>query len=188
MNLNDPEKNQKLTMSELNRLSAEEFRDASKTPIIIVLDNIRSQNNTGSVFRTADAFRLEAIYLCGITATPPHREIHKTALGATETVNWKYFTETRQAIEVLKTEGYQIISVEQTTNSVKLNHFNAKKGSKMALVFGNEINGVDETIINESNMVIEIPQLGTKHSLNVAVSVGIVIWKIISEPGFIIDL
>ena len=160
----------------MNRLSPDEFRAASKIPVIIVLDNIRSQNNTGSVFRTADAFRLEGIYLCGITATPPHREIHKTALGATESVNWTYFPETLRALGTLRNQGYILIGIEQTTTGQTLDHFHPEKGKKYALIFGNEVNGLDETLIPRLDTCIEIPQFGTKHSLNVSVAAGIVIW------------
>ncbi len=166
-------------MDELNRLSIDEFKDAAKFPIVILLDNIRSLSNIGSVFRTSDAFRIEAIYLCGITATPPHREIHKTALSATESVNWKYHKETITAIEELKKEGYQIVSVEQVNNSKMLDEFIPDKDSKYALVFGNEVSGVDEKVVALSDTCLEIPQWGTKHSFNISVSVGIVLWDII---------
>jgi tRNA G18 (ribose-2'-O)-methylase SpoU len=168
----------KLKTSEMNRLTLEEFKSSAKVPLIIVLDNIRSQNNVGSVFRTADAFRLEAIYLCGITATPPHREINKTALGATESVSWEYFPKTIVAVEFLHKEGYQIIGVEQTNNSIPLHLFHPDKEKKYALVFGNEVNGLDEGLIPYFNDCIEIPQYGTKHSLNVSVAAGIVIWDV----------
>jgi len=166
----------KLKNDELNRLSVDEFKKAEKTPFIVVLDNIRSLNNVGSTFRTADAFRLEAIYLCGITAKPPHREIHKTALGATETVTWKYFSQTDDAVNELKKQGYFIISIEQVDNSMKLYEFNPESDKKYALVFGNEVKGVSNNIIETSDSCIEIPQIGTKHSLNITVSVGIVVW------------
>lgn len=168
----------KLQNEELNRISNEEFKEIEKTPIIIVLDNIRSLNNIGSVFRTADAFLIEAIYLCGITATPPHRDIQKTALGATETVTWKQTNTTLEAITELKQNGYQIASIEQTENSTLLHDFMVKPTEKWALVFGNEVNGVEQDVINQSNVVIEIPQYGTKHSLNISVSTGIVVWEI----------
>jgi tRNA G18 (ribose-2'-O)-methylase SpoU len=172
---------QKLTMAELNRLDQQEFIKAPKLPVVIVLDNIRSQNNTGSIFRTADAFRIESICLCGITATPPHREIHKTALGATETVVWKYYPETMNAITELINNGYRIIAVEQAHSSIPLNEFQMDINEKIALVFGNEVEGVDESVLHHSAHILEIPQFGTKHSLNVAVSVGIVIWDIFSR-------
>jgi tRNA G18 (ribose-2'-O)-methylase SpoU len=176
--------NIKLSMEELNRIDKDQFKQASKIPVIIVLDNIRSQNNTGSIFRTADAFRLEGIFLCGITATPPHREIQKTALGSTESVHWRYFHTTLEALGHLQEQGYTLIAVEQTRNSVSLQDFQAEKGRKYALLFGNEVNGVGESELEKCSLVIEIPQFGTKHSLNVAVSVGIVIWDVISSGVF----
>lgn len=160
----------------MNRLTPDEFKTAAKIPVVVVLDNIRSQNNIGSVFRTADAFRLEALYLCGITATPPHREIHKTALGSTESVNWKYFPETISALDSLKNDGYVLLGIEQTTTSTPLNLFQPEKNKKYALVFGNEVNGLDELLIPRLQGCIEIPQFGTKHSLNISVAAGIVIW------------
>lgn len=171
-------------MEELNRIDTDQFIRASKVPVIIVLDNIRSQNNTGSIFRTADAFRLEGIFLCGITATPPHREIQKTALGSTESVYWRYFQTTLDALGYLKQEGYTLIAVEQTRNSVLLQNFKPDKDQKYAFVFGNEVNGVGEAELEQCGLVIEIPQFGTKHSLNVAVSVGIVLWDVISSGVF----
>jgi len=171
----------KLRNDELNRLTVDEFKKADKTPIIVVLDNIRSFNNVGSAFRTADAFRIEAVYLCGITAKPPHREIHKTALGATESVDWDYFSKTEDAVTKLKSKGYNIISVEQVDNSIKLNNFTPQSNKKYALVFGNEVKGVTPSIINISDHCIEIPQFGTKHSLNITVSLGIVIWDFYSK-------
>jgi tRNA G18 (ribose-2'-O)-methylase SpoU len=174
----------KLTMTELQRLSVEEFKSAEKVPMIIVLDNIRSQNNIGSVFRTADAFRLSGVYLCGITATPPHREIHKTALGATESVNWRYFNSTREAVSELISMGYKIIAVEQTVDSIKLPEFHPNTGEKLAIIFGNEVNGIDDEVLKLSQESIEIPQFGTKHSINVSVAVGIVIWDITGKLNF----
>ena len=168
----------KLQNEELNRISVEEFKVQDKTPIIVVLDNIRSLNNIGSVFRTADSFLLEAIYLCGITAQPPHRDIQKTALGATESVTWKYFKTTTEAIKALKQDNYKIASIEQTENSVMLNEYTVNKNEKLAIVFGNEVKGVEQEVINNSDVVIEIPQYGTKHSLNISVSAGIVIWEL----------
>jgi len=165
----------KLKNSELNRLSIEAYKNVNKLPIIIVLDNIRSMNNIGSAFRTADAFRVESIYLCGITATPPHREIQKTALGATESVNWQYFNSTLDAVKKLKSEGYKLFSIEQAEESIFLSKF-VPENEKIAYVFGNEINGVDEQVMQIVDGCIEIPQFGTKHSLNVSVSIGIVIW------------
>jgi 23S rRNA (guanosine2251-2'-O)-methyltransferase len=166
----------KLKTTELNRLTVGEFKDAPKIPVVIVLDNIRSQNNIGSVFRTADAFRVEAIWLCGITATPPHREINKTALGSTDSVNWKYFPETAVALASLHKDGYTLIGIEQTSSSTPLHLFKTEKGKKYALIFGNEVNGLDETLIPALDGFIEIPQYGTKHSLNISVAAGIVIW------------
>ena len=171
----------KIPNSELNRLSVEDFKKAEKLPVVIVLDNVRSQHNIGSVFRTSDAFRMEKIYLCGITATPPNREIHKTALGATESVEWKYFDTTLLAIEQLKKEGYRIYAIEQVENSVSLKDFNLKLDEKIALVFGNEVDGVAEEVMPHVDGSIEIPQFGTKHSLNIAVSAGIVIWEIAKD-------
>lgn len=164
-------------MDDLNRKTAEEFKKAEKLPVVIVLDNVRSMNNVGSVFRTADAFLLEAIYLCGVTAQPPHREIQKTALGATETVNWKHFETTLDAVNSLKNEGYKIYAVEQADQSIMLDKFTSAEG-KIALVFGNEVNGVEQAVIDICDACIEIPQFGTKHSLNLAVSVGIMTYQI----------
>lgn len=168
----------KLSMDELKRMSVEEFKQAEKTSLIIVLDNIRSLNNVGAIFRTADAFLLEGIYLCGITATPPHREIQKTALGATESVNWKYFENISDAIKELKSNQYKIISIEQVENPIYLNDFQPVKSEKYAIVLGNEVEGVSQEVINQSDYCIEVPQLGTKHSLNVSVCAGILIWDL----------
>jgi tRNA G18 (ribose-2'-O)-methylase SpoU len=170
--------NKKLSLSGLNRISADEYKIADKLPFIIVLDNIRSMNNVGSVFRTSDAFRIEKILLCGITPTPPHREINKTALGATETVNWEYKSTTIEAIEELKSKGYKIYSIEQTTESIMLNEFIPLKDSPIAIIMGNEVDGVDQQVIDSSDGVIEIPQYGTKHSLNVSVTTGIIVWDL----------
>jgi 23S rRNA (guanosine2251-2'-O)-methyltransferase len=168
----------KLLNKELNRLSTEAFKDADKLPVVVVLDNVRSQHNIGSVFRTSDAFRMEAIHLCGITATPPHREIHKTALGATDTVSWKYFETTKQSVDFLKENSYKVYAIEQAVGSINLEDFTIKTNEKIALVFGNEVDGVSEEIMHEVDGCIEIPQYGTKHSLNISVSAGIVIWEI----------
>lgn len=173
--------NRKLKNEELNRISEDEFKSATKTPIIIVLDNIRSLNNIGSVFRTADAFLIEAVYLCGITAHPPHREIQKTALGATETVVWKYHESTIDTIKKLKENGYKICAIEQTENSIMLNEFGVNKNEKLVVIFGNEVKGVEQEAIDLSDAVIEIPQYGTKHSLNISVSVGVVIWELYKQ-------
>ena len=167
----------KLENRELDRMSVEEFKIASRIPVIIVLDNIRSLNNIGSVFRTADAFRAEAIYLCGITARPPHRDINKTALGATEPVDWRYFKETKDAIIELKDNSYKIIVIEQADESIMLDEFAHDTNEKIALVFGHEVVGVQETILEMADTCIEIPQFGTKHSVNVSVSAGIVLWE-----------
>jgi 23S rRNA (guanosine2251-2'-O)-methyltransferase len=170
----------KLSTEELNRLSVEEFRKAEKLPMVLVLDNIRSLNNVGSAFRTADAFLLEKIFLCGITGQPPHREINKTALGATESVSWEYRQDAASLVEILREEGYLIIAVEQTDRGIPLNKFRPDR-QKLALIFGNEINGVSEDLIGLSHTVIEIPQFGTKHSLNIAVSIGIVCWDLLGK-------
>jgi len=163
-------------MDELNRLSVVDFKKQEKTQVIIVLDNVRSLNNVGSIFRTADSFLLEGIYLLGITATPPHREIQKTALGATESVNWKHFENPLDGIADLKMRGFKIISIEQVENPVFLNDFIPSKNEKYAIVMGNEVEGVSEEIIKESDLCIEVPQFGTKHSLNVSVCAGILVW------------
>jgi len=166
----------KLKNEELNRIDVKTFKLIDKLPFVIVLDNVRSLNNVGSVFRTADAFRVEEIYLCGITGTPPNKEIHKTALGATESVDWKYYNKTLDAIIYLRSKGYIVASVEQVENSVMLDKFVPEKDKKYAFVFGNEIKGVDQIIVDNSDLCIEIPQFGTKHSFNIAVSAGIVVW------------
>jgi 23S rRNA (guanosine2251-2'-O)-methyltransferase len=166
----------KLSMDELNRLSLDDFKKQEKTQVILVLDNVRSLNNVGSIFRTADAFLLEGIYLLGITATPPHREIQKTALGATESVNWKHFENPIDGIADLKERGYKIIAVEQVEKPIFLNDFKPNKKEKYAIVLGNEVEGVSDEIIKESDLCIEVPQFGTKHSLNVSVCAGILVW------------
>lgn len=168
----------KLLNSELGRKSIDQFREAGKSPFIIVLDNIRSQSNIGSVFRTADAFLVEAIYLCGITAQPPHREIQKTALGATESVAWKYFGTTMEAVLELKQKGYTLIAVEQADGAVALQDLKIENEKKYALIFGHEINGVAQDIIDICDFCTEIPQFGTKHSFNISVSAGIVLWEL----------
>lgn len=170
--------NRKLKNEELNRLSVEAFQKKEKLPIVVVLDNIRSLNNIGSVFRTSDAFAIAAIYLTGITAQPPHREINKTALGATESVSWKYFANTIEAIQDLKAQNYSIISIEQTENSTALQDFALDGQKQYALVFGHEVNGVQQDVIDLSDHCIEIPQHGTKHSLNISVSAGVVLWEL----------
>ncbi len=173
----------KLANAELERLNKEEFKEAIKTPIIVVLDDIRSLHNIGSVFRTADAFLIEKIYLCGITAVPPNKEIHKTALGATETVTWEYAKDVLEVIKKLKEENVAVFSIEQTENAIMLNDFGVKPNEKYALIFGNEVKGVSQEAINLSEGVIEIPQLGSKHSLNISVSAGIVIWDLFQKMG-----
>jgi tRNA G18 (ribose-2'-O)-methylase SpoU len=171
----------KLTMPELQRLSVEEFKVSEKSPMVVVLDNIRSQNNIGSVFRTADAFRLSGIYLCGITATPPHREIHKTALGATESVDWVYVPTTLEAVKELRSKGFTILAVEQAEGSIKLSDYLPTPGEKLAIIFGNEVNGIEEEVLPHVQGCIEIPQYGTKHSINISVAVGIVIWELFNK-------
>lgn len=166
----------KLKNEELNRISTVEYKASEKMPVVIILDNIRSLNNIGSVFRTADAFRVAKICLCGITGKPPHREIHKTALGATESVDWEYFENSLDAVVKIKNDGYRMLAVEQMANSTQLHQFHHKKNEKIALIFGNEVNGVSDEIITHIDGCIEIPQFGTKHSFNIAVSAGIVLW------------
>ncbi|HCY81751.1 RNA methyltransferase [Xanthomarina gelatinilytica] len=171
----------KLKNSELDRLSVEDFKEVKKTPLIIILDNIRSLNNIGSVFRTSDAFLIEKIYLCGITATPPHKDIHKTALGSTETVAWEYVEDTLALIHKLKAENIKVIAVEQAENAMMLDQFTPKKNTRYALVFGNEVKGVAQDVVSASDVVLEIPQFGTKHSLNISVSCGVVVWDLFSK-------
>ncbi len=171
----------KLAIEELNRISVEEFKTVGKIPVCVILDNVRSLNNIGSIFRTCDAFRIEKLYLCGITACPPHKDIHKTALGATESVNWEYFEDTLKIVRKLKSEGYFIFSAEQTEGSTSLQNINLQSEQKYAIVFGHEVHGVEQNVIDLSDVCIEIPQSGTKHSLNVSVSVGIVLWEVFSQ-------
>ncbi len=168
-------------MAELNRISPEEFKHTEKIPLIIVLDNVRSLNNIGSIFRTCDALGVEAIYLCGISATPPHAEIHKTALGAEESVIWKYFDDATKALNALKDNGYCIYALEQTTSSIDLRDFKPEAKGKYALVFGNELKGVSQQSLDLCDGTIEIPQFGTKHSFNVAVTAGITIWDFFTK-------
>lgn len=167
----------KLKNEELGRLDIESFKQAQKMPIIIVLDNVRSLNNIGSVFRTADAFCVEAIYLCGISATPPNKDIHKTALGATDSVHWEYFDNTLNAVSKLKSYGFTIFAIEQAEESISLEKVQLTGNGKYALIFGHEVNGVAQEVINASSGCIEIPQFGTKHSFNISVSAGIVLWE-----------
>ncbi len=173
--------NRKLKNSELDRKDIEAFKASEKTPLIIVLDNIRSLNNVGSVFRTADAFLVEKIYLCGITAQPPHKDITKTALGATDAVAWEYVEDTASLVEKLKTDGVHICAIEQAENAVMLDDFTPRTGEKYAVVFGNEVKGVQQAVVTASDTVVEIPQFGTKHSLNISVSCGVVIWDLFSK-------
>ncbi|WP_140936730.1 RNA methyltransferase [Sphingobacterium lumbrici] len=175
---------QKLSMDQLNRTDLETFKNQEKTRITIVLDSVRSMHNVGSSFRTADGFAIEQIFLCGITATPPHREIEKTALGATQSVKWTYQKDSLQAILTLKEQGYKIIAVEQAEGSIMLNNFEPLSSEKYALVFGNEVNGVSEEIMGIIDACIEIPQFGTKHSFNVSVTIGMVLWDFVTKMKF----
>ncbi|HEX5169462.1 MAG TPA: RNA methyltransferase [Cyclobacteriaceae bacterium] len=167
----------KLKLQELGRISVEAFKETKKIPVVILLDNVRSLHNVGSAFRTADAFRMEKIILTGITGTPPHREINKTALGATESVTWEYIEKVEEAILNLKADGYIIVIVEQTTSSIPLDDFSPAGHKKYGLVFGNEVNGVSEAILPHAQFALEVPQAGTKHSLNISVCLGIVMWE-----------
>lgn len=171
----------KLKNNELGRISVDEFKTIKKTPLIVVLDNIRSLNNIGSVFRTSDAFLIEKIYLCGICATPPNKDIHKTALGATESVAWEYVEDTLTLVEKLKAENVKVLAIEQAENSTKLDTFYPKKNEKYAIVMGNEVKGVQQEVVSAADMCIEIPQLGTKHSLNISVTTGVVLWDIFQK-------
>jgi len=171
----------KLKLDELNRVTVAEFKSGNKLPIVVVLDNVRSMHNIGSVFRTADGFAVEEIYLCGITAQPPHREIEKTALGATQSISWTYYPDILQAVLNLREKGYRIIAVEQAENSTMLQNFKIMEGEKYALIFGNEVNGVSDEVMEMVDGCIEIPQFGTKHSFNIVVSAGIVLWDLFSK-------
>ncbi len=171
----------KLKLDELNRVSVAEFKSQQKFPVAVVLDNVRSMHNIGSLFRTSDGFAVEQLCLCGITACPPHREIEKTALGATQSINWKYYADTLLAVEELRNAGYIIIAVEQAENSIMLHEFVPADGKKYALIFGNEVNGVSEEVMATIDACIEIPQFGTKHSFNIVVSAGIVLWDFFSK-------
>lgn len=168
-------------MDELNRISVEEFKETEKSKFCIVLDDIRSMNNVGSAFRTGDAFLVEKIFLCGITATPPHRDIEKTALGSTDSVAWEHRTDVIELVKELQQNDYVVMAVEQVENSLKLNEFKPEKGKKYAFVFGNEVFGVNEEVVKIADRALEIPQFGTKHSLNIAVSLGIVCWDFVSK-------
>lgn len=174
----------KLANSELGRQSIEEFRSSAKLPIVLVLDNIRSQHNIGSAFRTADAFGLEKIWLCGLCAVPPTAEIHKSALGAEFSMQWEYSEETIPVVERLKAEGYTVVSVEQAEDSTALQDFVPEEGGRYAFIFGNEVSGVQQDVVSGSDICLEIPQFGTKHSLNVSVSVGVVLWDVVSKMRF----
>ena len=171
----------KLRNSELNRISVEEYKKTDKTPLVVILDNIRSCNNIGSVFRTSDALLIEKIYLCGITATPPNKEIHKTALDAEKSIDWEYIENTEDAVTKLQNEGYKVYAIEQVENSISLPDFALNDNEKIAIVFGNEVKGVKQTVVNICEGSIEIPQFGTKHSFNVSVSAGIVLWDIFQK-------
>ncbi|MBQ2397229.1 MAG: RNA methyltransferase [Bacteroidales bacterium] len=169
---------EKLSMQQLGRISVDQYKSSEKSPLIIIADNVRSMHNVGSIFRTSDAFLVEKIYLCGITPTPPHREIQKTALGATESVDWQYAENTLDVVNQLKKEGWTILALEQTTNSVMLDKLKVEKGEKIAIVLGNEVDGVNQEVINLCHKAVEIPQFGTKHSFNVSVSCGIMLWQV----------
>ena len=171
----------KLDNEELSRLSVEDFKQADKMPIVVVLDHVRSCNNVGSVFRTSDALLIQKIYLCGITATPPDKEIHKTALGAENTVDWEYYKTTEEALEIVKKNGYTLIAIEQVEGSIALNDYQPQPGEKLALIFGNEVKGVQQEVVDLCDKTIEIPQFGTKHSFNIAVSAGIVLWDLFNK-------
>ena len=171
----------KIKNSELNRLSVEGFKAAKKSPLIVILDNVRSLNNVGSIFRSADAFRIQHIYLCGITATPPHKEIQKTALGSTEAVDWSYAKDTLSVVEKLQSVNVKVMAIEQAENATVLQDFYPNNQSIYALVFGHEVKGVNQAVVNQCDGVIEIPQFGTKHSLNIAVSGGVVLWDLFSK-------
>lgn len=171
-------------MAELQRTDVESFKKQEKTPIAIVLDNVRSMHNVGSAFRTADGFAIEKIYLCGITGKPPHREIEKTALGATQSVAWEHYAETSVVVDQLRAEGYTIVAIEQADDSVMLHRFTPEAQKKYAFIFGNEVNGVDEEVMKKIDNCVEIPQYGTKHSLNVSVAIGIILWDFILKSNF----
>ncbi len=169
---------EKLSMEQLGRISVDEYKSSEKRPFIIVVDNVRSMHNVGSIFRTSDAFLVEKIFLCGITPTPPHREIQKTALGATESVDWEYAESTIEVVKQLKNEGWSVFALEQTTNSEMLDKLNIDKDKKIAIVLGNEVDGVEQEVIDLCDKTVEIPQFGTKHSFNVSVSCGIILWQL----------
>ena len=177
--------NRKKLVTEMGRISGDDFRSADKLPLVAVLDNVRSLHNVGSVFRTSDAFRVECIMLCGITATPPSAEIHKTALGAEDVVEWQYYSSTIEAVQALRDKGYKVYSIEQCQGSIELQNFVTAPGEHYAVVFGNEVKGVQQDVVNLSDGAIEIPQFGTKHSLNVSVTAGMVIWEFAKKLGWV---
>lgn len=174
----------KLTVEDLHRIDIDTFKKSEKLPLVMVLDNIRSLHNVGSVLRTADAFRIEAVYMCGITATPPSPEIHKTALGAEDSVRWQYYPDTLQAVRELQAQGYTVLAVEQVEGSLQLGQFSFTPGKRYALVMGNEVKGVQQSVVDACDQALEIPQYGTKHSMNVSVTAGIVIWEVerVNQP------
>lgn len=171
----------KLKITEMNRLTTDEFKEAEKTPLVVVLDNVRSLYNVGSIFRTCDAFRIDSLMLCGITAQPPHIEIHKTALGAEESVAWQYFKDTMDCVNFLKDKGYTVLSIEQCEGSTMLQDFRIDPARKYAIIMGNEVKGVQQVVVDNSDGCIEIPQFGTKHSMNVSVTTGMIIWEIAKQ-------
>jgi 23S rRNA (guanosine2251-2'-O)-methyltransferase len=173
--------NRKLKLDELNRASVSEFKEQEKLPLVLVLDSVRSMHNVGSVFRTADGFSVTRVVLCGITGQPPHREIEKTALGATHSVDWQYEADAAEAVEALKAEGYHIVAIEQAENSIPLDHYQPLAGGKYALIFGNEVNGVSDEVMKRIDDCVEIPQFGTKHSFNIVISAGIVLWDFFTK-------
>lgn len=173
----------KLTVEDLNRIDVDAFRKAQKLPLVMVLDNVRSLHNVGSVLRTADAFRIEAVYMCGITATPPSAEIHKTALGAEDSVEWHYFADTLEVVRHLQKQGYVVLAVEQVEGSLKLDAFRFDPSRRYALVMGNEVKGVRQDVVDQADQALEIPQYGTKHSMNVSVTAGIVMWEVERQIG-----
>lgn len=177
--------NRKKLVTEMGRISGDDFRNAEKLPLVVVLDNVRSLHNVGSVFRTSDAFRVQRILLCGITATPPNAEIHKTALGAEDVVEWQYFESTDEAVAMLREEGYRIYSIELCDGSIALQDFETSPGENYAVILGNEVKGVQQSVVDSSDGAIEIPQFGTKHSLNVSVTAGMVIWEFAKKLGWI---
>ena len=177
--------NRKKLVTEMGRISGDDFRNAEKLPLVVVLDNVRSLHNVGSVFRTSDAFRVQKIVLCGITATPPNTEIHKTALGAEDVVEWQYFQSTDEAVAMLREDGYRIYSIELCDGSIALQNFNTLPGERYAVILGNEVKGVQQSVVDASDGAIEIPQFGTKHSLNVSVTAGMVIWEFAKKLGWV---